>query len=162
VLDVSASGYFAWRSRPPSQRSLRHAWLTERIRAVHVASRGTYGALRVHAELRLGHGITVGHNAVELLMRRAGIKGLPHANTGGRCTKHRPRATSSTATSPEKHPTCCGSPTSPNTPPAKARSTAPSSSTPTPGKWSAGPVRASPDRGGGVRRDRRVRRVGAV
>ena len=77
VLEVSVSGYFAWRSRPPSQRSLRHAWLTERIRAVHVASRGTYGALRVHAELRLGHGITVGHNAVELLMRRAGIKGLP-------------------------------------------------------------------------------------
>jgi putative transposase len=34
-------------------------------------------ALRVHAELRLGHGIVVGHNAVELLMRRAGIKGLP-------------------------------------------------------------------------------------
>jgi putative transposase len=77
VLDVSASGYYAWRSRPPSQRSLRHAWLTERIRAVHIASRGTYGAARVHAELRLGHGITVGHNAVELLMRRAGIKGLP-------------------------------------------------------------------------------------
>jgi hypothetical protein len=46
VLEVSVSGYFAWRSRPPSQRSLRHAWLTERIRAVHVASRGTYGALR--------------------------------------------------------------------------------------------------------------------
>ena len=77
VLEVSVSGYFAWRSRPPSQRSLRHAWLTERIRAVHVASRGTYGALRVHAELRPGHGITVGHNAVELLMRRTGLKGLP-------------------------------------------------------------------------------------
>jgi hypothetical protein len=72
VLNVSVSGYYAWRNQPPSQRSLRHAWLTDRIRAVHTASRGTYGAPRVHAELRLGHGIIVGHNAVELLMRRAG------------------------------------------------------------------------------------------
>jgi transposase InsO family protein len=32
---------------------------------------------RVHAELRLGHGILVGHGAVELLMRRAGLAGLP-------------------------------------------------------------------------------------
>ncbi|WP_433797365.1 transposase [Actinoplanes sp. CA-252034] len=47
------------------------------MRAVHAASRGTYGAGRVHAELRLGHGIIVGHNAVEMLMRHAGIKGLP-------------------------------------------------------------------------------------
>jgi transposase InsO family protein len=76
-VDVSVSGYYAWRTRPASARSLRRAWLTERIRAVHVASRGTYGAARVHAELRLGHGIIVGHNAVELLMCRAGIKGLP-------------------------------------------------------------------------------------
>jgi transposase InsO family protein len=77
VLDVSVSGYYAWLNRPLSARSLRHAWLTERIRAVHVASRGPYGAARVHAELRLGHGIIVGHNAIEMLMRRAGIKGLP-------------------------------------------------------------------------------------
>jgi hypothetical protein len=44
---------------------------------VHVASRGTYDAALVYAEMRLGHGIIVGHNAVELLMRRAGIKVLP-------------------------------------------------------------------------------------
>ncbi|HWD44178.1 MAG TPA: transposase [Actinomycetota bacterium] len=42
---------------------------------VHQDSRGTYGALRVHAELRLGHGILVGHNAIALLMRRAGLAG---------------------------------------------------------------------------------------
>ena len=77
VVDVSVSGYYAWRCRPPSARSLRHAWLTDQIRAAHDASRGTYGALRVHAELTLGQGIVVGHNAVEMLMRRAGIKGLP-------------------------------------------------------------------------------------
>jgi putative transposase len=75
VLDVSTSGYYAWRSRPPSERAVRHAWLTDLIVEVHQRSRGTYGALRVHAELRLGRGIVVGHNAVALLMRRASLAG---------------------------------------------------------------------------------------
>jgi transposase InsO family protein len=72
---VSTSGYYACRSRPPSARAIRHTWLTDRIVEVHQRSRGTYGALRVHAELRLGRGIMVGHNAVALLMRRAGLAG---------------------------------------------------------------------------------------
>ena len=76
VLSVSASGYYAWRKRPCSARAVRHAWLTDRIRAVHAASRGTYGARRVQAELVLGEGIRVGHQAVERLMRAAGIRGL--------------------------------------------------------------------------------------
>jgi putative transposase len=75
VLDVSTSGYYAFRSRPPSARSIRHAWLTDLIVKVHQDSYRTYGALRVHAELRLGRGIMVGHNAVALLMRRAGLAG---------------------------------------------------------------------------------------
>jgi hypothetical protein len=37
------------------------AWLTEQIQAVHLASRGTYGSRRVHAELTLGLSITIGH-----------------------------------------------------------------------------------------------------
>jgi putative transposase len=77
VLDVSVSGYYAWLTRPPSPRSLRHAWLSDQIRAVHAASRGTYGSRRIHAELRLGRGIMVGYHAVAMLMRRAGITGLP-------------------------------------------------------------------------------------
>jgi putative transposase len=77
VLAVSESGYYEWRGRAPSRRAVRHAWLTEQIQAVHQASRGTYGSRRVHAELTLGLGITIGHGAIELLMRRAGIKGLP-------------------------------------------------------------------------------------
>jgi putative transposase len=43
---------------------------------VHIASRGTYGIRRVHADLILGQGIAVGHLAVEMLMRRAGIQGV--------------------------------------------------------------------------------------
>ena len=77
VLDVSQSGFYEWKRRPPSARSIRHVWLTDMIRQVHAASRGTYGAPRVHAELTMGYGITVGHNAVEMLMRRAGLSGLP-------------------------------------------------------------------------------------
>src|SRR5439155_13227054 len=75
VLDVSSAGYYAWRCRPLSARAVRHAWLTNLIREVHVASYGSYGANRVHAELVLGRGIQVGHNAVAMLMQRAGIAG---------------------------------------------------------------------------------------
>lgn len=94
LLEVTDSGYYAWRSRAPSARAVRHAWLTEQIRAVHTASRGTYGARRVHAELTLGLGLQVGHNQVEMLMARATIKGLP----GTRRPRPRPRHETPTAT----------------------------------------------------------------
>ncbi|MFI6772217.1 IS3 family transposase [Nocardia sp. NPDC050412] len=74
---MSESGFYEWRSRPPSNRDLRHAWLTDQIRAVRTASRGVYAAMRVHAELTLGLGLTVGHGQIEMLMARAGLKGLP-------------------------------------------------------------------------------------
>jgi putative transposase len=79
VLDVTDSGYYAWRSRGPSLRAVRHALVTETIRQVHLASRGTYGYRRVHAELTLGRGLIVGHGTVELLMARAGLKGATGA-----------------------------------------------------------------------------------
>jgi putative transposase len=49
--------------------------LSDVIREVHAASYGSYGAKRVYAELVLGRGIRVGHNAVSMLMQRAGIAG---------------------------------------------------------------------------------------
>ena len=76
VLDVSESGFYAWRSRPPSERAIRHAWLTDLIGQIHVDFRGVYGYRRVHAELTLGHGLTVGAEAVWFLMRKAGLQGL--------------------------------------------------------------------------------------
>jgi putative transposase len=76
VLGVSASGYYEWLNRAPSARALRHAWLTEVIVRAHAESRGIYGVRRVHAELTLGLGISVGRQAVGLLMRRAGLQGL--------------------------------------------------------------------------------------
>jgi putative transposase len=57
------------------RRTIRHAWLSDQIRVVHAASRGSYGARRVHADLTLGVGRQVGHK-VETLMARAGIEGL--------------------------------------------------------------------------------------
>ena len=78
TLEVTEAGFYAWRTRPPSVRAIRHAWLTDVITQVHVDSRGTYGARRVHAELTIGMGIVVGHGAVEMLMRRAGLQGLPN------------------------------------------------------------------------------------
>ncbi len=77
VLGVSQSGYYGWKTRPLSPRALRRIWLAGEIVDVHKASRGTYGALRVTAELRYGREIIVGHNAVEAIMRELGIKGLP-------------------------------------------------------------------------------------
>ena len=77
MLGVSQSGYYDWKSRPLSPRALRRIWLAGEIADIHKASAGTYGALRVTAELRHGREIIVGHNAVESIMRELGLKGLP-------------------------------------------------------------------------------------
>jgi hypothetical protein len=77
MLGVAPSGYYDWKVRPPSAMTLRHAWLAGEIAQVHKDSGGTYGTLRVTAELRHGRGIHVGKEQVHLLMRRLGIYGLP-------------------------------------------------------------------------------------
>lgn len=77
VCGVSVSGFYEWRTRAPSQRAIRHAWLTDQIIEVHAASRGTYGSRRVHAELTMGRGVEVGYHAITMLMARAGIQGIP-------------------------------------------------------------------------------------
>jgi transposase InsO family protein len=76
VLGVSPSGFYEWRSRPPSARQVADDELLETIRQIHSGSRGTYGSPRVHAELRLGLGIRCGRKRVERLMARAGICGV--------------------------------------------------------------------------------------
>jgi putative transposase len=76
LLGVSRQGFHAWERRAPSQRALQDAFLTERIREIHGQARGVYGAPRIHAELRMAHGIRVSRKRVERLMRQAGISGL--------------------------------------------------------------------------------------
>ena len=51
VLGVSPSGYYAWRAAAASARARGDAELTMQIQTIHLESRGTYGAPRVHAEL---------------------------------------------------------------------------------------------------------------
>ena len=75
-LGVSKSGYYAWRDRPLSARAVADAELTERITTIHAESRGTYGAPRVHAELRLDHGVRCGRKRIARLMRAAGLEGV--------------------------------------------------------------------------------------
>jgi hypothetical protein len=57
ILGVSRQGYYRYRKRPTSATELRRRWLAGLIREIHVASRGTYGYRRIHAELTIGMGI---------------------------------------------------------------------------------------------------------
>src|SRR6478672_1634522 len=75
LLGVSSSGYYAWVQRPPSRRAETDETLIAEIRAAHGASRGIYGAPRVHAELT-AKGIQVGRKRVARLMSRAGLAGV--------------------------------------------------------------------------------------
>jgi putative transposase len=76
VLGVSRAGFYAWERRAPCDRALQDAWLLVKIREIHAKSKGTYGARRIHAELRLEHGIRVGRKRVERLMADHGLSGL--------------------------------------------------------------------------------------
>jgi transposase InsO family protein len=75
LAEVSRSGYYAWRERPASPRELADAELLEVIVEIHDRSRGTYGAPRVHGQLRR-RGHCVNHKRVARLMRTYGIVGV--------------------------------------------------------------------------------------
>ena len=81
VLGVSETGYHAWRHRSPSTHALADAALLKRVRTVHASSRETYGAPRVHAELRAG-GERHGRKRIARLMREAGLVGASRRRNG--------------------------------------------------------------------------------
>ena len=75
VLGISTSGYYAWQHRAPCARAQRDAGLTMTIHTIHLESRGTYGAPRVHAELA-AQDVHVGRKRVARLMRAAQVQGV--------------------------------------------------------------------------------------
>jgi len=79
VLGVSASGYYARLLRPPSARGRADAELSMQIIEIHRRSRATYGAPRIHAELK-EQGIRVGCKRVARLMRATGLFGVSRRN----------------------------------------------------------------------------------
>ena len=93
ALQVSRSGYYAARCRVPSARRQRQASLLSKIQAIHTASRQTYGAPRIHAELA-AQGVACCRNTVAKLMHQARI--MPRAirrfrvTTDSRMTKASP------------------------------------------------------------------------
>jgi putative transposase len=89
VLGVSTSGFYAWRKRKPSKRSLKDSKLKALIIRIHRESRGTYGAPRIHAELKLGCGIRCSKKRVARLMREANLVGVHRRRLKG-CTKRDP------------------------------------------------------------------------
>jgi putative transposase len=91
VLGVARAGYYAFTSRPASTRTLADQALTDQIRQIHARSRGTYGAPRVHAELRLGLDMGVGRKRVARLMRAAGLQGCHRRRLRG-LTRRDPQA----------------------------------------------------------------------
>jgi putative transposase len=73
VLDVSPSGYFAWRSRPASCRQREDLVLLAHIRSAYVLSNETYGSPRMTRELQ-DEGLKVGRRRTARLMRENGLK----------------------------------------------------------------------------------------
>ncbi len=77
VLGVSRAGYYAFAKRTPSAHAQADAVLLKRIRTVHASARQTYGAPRIHAELREA-GERHGRKRIARLMRQAGLVGACH------------------------------------------------------------------------------------
>jgi len=92
VLHVARSAYDAWARRGVSARAQADATLATQIAAVHARSRRTYGAPRVHADLRAA-GVRCARKRVARLMRAAGLAGC-----------HRRRRARTTVTNPAHTP----------------------------------------------------------
>ena len=73
VLEVSQSGYFAWRSRPASPRQREDLVLLAHIRSAFILSNETYGSPRMTRELQ-DEGLKVGRRRTARLMRENDFK----------------------------------------------------------------------------------------
>lgn len=71
VLDVSSSGYYAWRKRPSSAQEMANHTLLQEIQAAHQASKGVYGSPRIYHEVK--EKVSCSQNRVARLMKKHGI-----------------------------------------------------------------------------------------
>lgn len=89
VLDVSRSGYYAWKERPQAPLDAAKVAASAEVEAAHRRSRGTYGSPRIHRELR-ARGVRISRKRIERLMRERGLKGAQkrrfHCTTDSRHT----------------------------------------------------------------------------
>jgi hypothetical protein len=87
VYEVTRAGFYAWRTRERSERERQNAKLADRIKAVHRASRGTYGSPRVYRALRQ-RGCSAGENRIARVMLSA-----RHQGQSGNHPLHQPHLT---------------------------------------------------------------------
>lgn len=73
VLEVSESGYYAWRDRPLSARAQENARLENEIRAAHQRTRETFGPERLQSDLA-DHGIRVGVDRIKRIRKKLGLR----------------------------------------------------------------------------------------
>jgi putative transposase len=91
VLGVSESGFYAWRTRLPSRRTQRDTELRVAIRAAQARSDGTYGAPRIHEDLR-DAGYRISRKRVARLMRHDGLCGVSKRRGPARPRRMTPEA----------------------------------------------------------------------
>jgi putative transposase len=91
VLEVGTAGFYAWSKRSPCERAIADERLMLNVRISHLRSKGTYGAPRIHQDLR-AEGTRVGKKRVARLMKRDGLQA------------RRPRRWTRTTDSAHPHP----------------------------------------------------------
>jgi putative transposase len=72
-LEVSRTGYFQWKKREPSERSMANAALDAQVAAIHERSKGSYGRPRILRSLRTS-GVHVSHERVRHSLNRQGLR----------------------------------------------------------------------------------------
>lgn len=73
LLEVSVSGYYAWRTRAPSQRAQRQPRLGIEILAAHQRTRETFGPARLQRD-PAGHGVEIGVHSIKRVRQQLGLR----------------------------------------------------------------------------------------
>ena len=73
MLEVSESGYHAWRQRPPSARQQENLRLETEIKAAHQRTRETYGPERLQSDLA-DHGVQTSVYRIKRIRTKLGLR----------------------------------------------------------------------------------------